>query len=132
MFESSSELIFNESVLNSSCDFKSGQIEDRTCSEIDEWFDHILHHQIKKNIKDPSDSNHLNDEINSLNKELKEANESSPQHDLNELANQMLFLERLHVVHENKKLKKCMISACLFMTKEYRNNVLNYLGLSNE
>lgn len=132
IFDSSSELIFNESVLNSSYDYKSGQIEDRACSEIDDWFDHILHLQIKKNIKDPSDSNHLNDEINSLNKELKEANESSPQHNLNELANQMLFLERLHVMHENKKLKKCTISAYLFMTKEYRNNALNYLGLSNE
>ena len=105
IFDCSSELILNESVLNSSCDFKSGQIEDRTCSEIDEWFDHVLHHQTKKCIKDPSDSNHLNDEINSLIKELKEANESSPQHDLNELANQMLFLERLHVMCENKKLK---------------------------
>ena len=65
----------------------------------------MMHLQLKKSIKDPSANNALNDEINSLNKELKEANESSPQHNLNELANQMLFLERLHVMCENKKLK---------------------------
>ena len=78
IIDSSSEFILNETVLNRSCDFKLGQNEDRTCSYIDEWFDNVLHHRLKKSMKDPSANNDLNDEVNCWNKELKEANESSP------------------------------------------------------
>ena len=51
---------------------------------------------------------------------------------MNELANQILFLENLHLLCESKKLKKCMISAHLFMTLELTKNVLNCLGLDSE
>ena len=57
------------------------------------------------------------------------ANEKTPQHDLNKLSNQMLFLERLHLLYESKKLKKCMLSMYLNITSEYRKKFLNYVGL---
>ena len=57
------------------------------------------------------------------------ANEKTPQHDLNKLSNQMLFLERLHLLYESKKLKKCMLSMYLNITSEYRKNFMNHMGL---
>ena len=68
-----------------------------------------------------------------LEEDLKVANEKTPQHALNELANQILFLECLHLLCESKKLKKCILSVhFLFMTSEHRKHVLNYFGLGSE
>ena len=40
-----------------------------------------------------------------LKEEMKLANEKTLQHNLNELANQMLFLQSLHLLYESKTLK---------------------------
>ena len=63
---------------------------------------------------------------------MNRANDSSPQHDAHELSNQSLLFERLHVLHESKQLKKCMLSAYLMTTYEFRHKVMGYLGLIEE
>ena len=119
----------NESTLNRNSDFIDGVEKDITFCEIDEWFDYLVHDQVKRSMKNGATTSKAHDDVEKLNHDLKLANESTPQHDINELANQFFCLERLHQLHEEKKIKKCMLSACLHMTKDFRQHVLKYIGL---
>ena len=103
--DSAVELIENESLCNSGCDFSLGNENDTTCSDIDQWFDVLLHHQIKRSTRNNSSSTEAISQFERLNAEIKKANEKSPQHDLNELANQMSFHNRLHQLYAQNNLK---------------------------
>ena len=52
----------------------------------------------------------------------------SPQHNFNELGNQLITLEQLNVMHEKWILRKLILSAYLFMSSDYRSQLLKYLG----
>lgn len=67
--------------------------------------------------------------MHKLTNEIKLANSNTPQHNIHELANQLLVFERLNNLHEERKLSKCMLSAYLHMTKDYRANILKYAGM---
>ena len=60
------------------------------------------------------------------------ANSQYPQYAINELINKFLLFDLLHAIYEEKKLNKRMLSACLHMSIDFRNDLINYLGLSNE
>jgi hypothetical protein len=52
----------------------------------------------------------------------------SPQNDPEELLQQLELLERLHRLYVSKDLMKCILSAYLYMTKEFRWELLSFLG----
>ena len=70
------------------------------------------------------ESKHCPDE---LQKEIELANKKTPQHDVHELANQLILFEKLHCLYENNQLEKCMLSAYIFMTRTYRLKNLKHL-----
>ena len=47
-----------------------------------------------------------------------------------DVANQLLLFERLHDLHESESLKKCMLSAFLHVTRDYRIKLMKCLGFS--
>ena len=102
---------------------------DQTCYEIDDLFDRLFHEKIKRSIENDATCSKVNSDIEKLNNDAKLANERTHQHNINELFNQLLCHERLHLMHKQNKLQKCMLSACFFMTTEHRRNTLKYLCL---
>ena len=56
------------------------------------------------------------------------ANLKTPQHDVQELANQKFLQERLRNHYDKKRTDKCTLSVYLFMTHFYRRVLFNYLG----
>ena len=113
IFNNADDLILNENICISNSDFFSGNGKDQTCSEIDHWFDQLLHHQMKRNLENGDTSSNAQQQLEKLNTDLKQANESTPQHDLNELRNQLLCREQLNLICERDELKKCILSAYL-------------------
>ena len=95
----------NESTLNRNSDFIDGVEKDITFCEIDEWFDYLVHDQVKRSMKNGATTSKAHDDVEKLNHDLKLANESTPQHDINELANQMLCLENCTNCMKRKRLK---------------------------
>ena len=99
------------------------------CREINEWLNGLLKEQLERDVKNDHAGNKATEEINMLNDELKIVNEKTPQFDILELENKFLCLELLHWCYEKSLSKKCMLSACLNVTKDCRNILLKFLGL---
>ena len=119
-YNDADDLICNENLHTRNSDVLSGNHKDQTCSEIDYWFDQLLHDQRRRNSNNDATSSNARRQMEKLNYDLKQANKNAPQHDLNELCNQLLCHERLHLMHERNELKNCMLSVCLFVTKDHR------------
>ena len=107
------DFICNDNVLSRKSDYKLGNKFDKTCSEIDDWFDELLREQLKRSSKNDATASKANSDIEKLKNDLKLANESTPQHSVNELGNQLLCHERLHLLCESKDLKKIHVKYTL-------------------
>ena len=70
-------------------------------------------------------------EIEKLSLQIDVANTKTPQYEINELVQQLILFEKLHDMFETKKSRKCMLSAYLFMTRDFRIQVLKYVGILN-
>ena len=116
---------------NSSSNYNEESASDDLCTEIDDWFDNQL--SISPENDDDNDPKRNNSiaSFKTLQKQCDLANSSTPQHDVNELANQLLVSDRLDHLHENSFLEKCMLSAHLLITREFRNSVMVCIGLPN-
>jgi hypothetical protein len=66
-----------------------------------------------------------------LRKHLAKAFKLSPQSSPEELIQQLELHQRLHMLYETGRLKKCMLSAYLYMTIQYREQLLLHLGSSS-
>ena len=98
---------------NSFCDTKS---KDSLTSKVDEWFEDLI--QIDEQIKKESNAFLDKCDKGKLLIQLNVANNNTPQHDANELAQPSLLFNRLHDLHESKKVSKHMLSAHVRITKE--------------
>ena len=98
-------LEMEEVVLNSKNEDVFTCAHDKTCSEIDDWFNNRLKNTLKISLKNNQPCKNKNQELMRLNEELETANLKRPQHNVEELANQLLCLERLHACYKKKKLK---------------------------
>ena len=87
--------------------------EESLIKEIDAWFKEILN----KNESSAASINNITKseehDIEKLNKMNQKANFQYPQHDINELTNQLLLLDRLHALHEENKLNDLITYLCL-------------------
>ena len=52
----------------------------------------------------------------------------SPQNDPGELLEQLELFERLHYLYEKKQIKKCLLSAYIYISRQYRMDILSYMG----
>ena len=96
----------NEHSFNTECDHEPEKATDCMLSETDENFDWLLKDKIKRITKNDVTSRKTNSDMRMLSKDLKMANEKTPQHNVNELVNQRFYLERLNLMLKEKKLKK--------------------------
>ena len=103
---------FTDKVNN--CDNNSRNEADSTCVDIDNWFDQLLKDQTKRNTENDATCSKANSDMHKLKEELKLGNEKTPQHNVNEFSNQMIFLDRSNCLCEDKKSKK-MYAKCMFV-----------------
>ena len=52
----------------------------------------------------------------------------SPKNDPGELLEQLELFERLHYLYEKKQIKKCLLSAYIYISRQYRMDILSYMG----
>ena len=83
--------------MNSSSNFNNENVSGILCDELDHWF----YEQLDATSKTIDESDLPNVKTLStaveLQHQLNKANNSSPQHDVHALSNQLFLLERLHV-----------------------------------
>ena len=77
---------------DNNCENNSRNEADTTCVNIDNWFDQLIKDQIKRNTEHDATCSKANSDMLMLKEELKLGNEKTSQQNVNELANQRLFL----------------------------------------
>ena len=75
------------------------------CYDINIFFDQLLKDKIKRNTENAVSYSKANSSMVRRNEELKLDNDKILQHNTSKLANQILFLERLKFLFEDKKSK---------------------------
>ena len=73
----SSELIENQNIFNSNINYDPENVNDRTCSDIDDWFNNLFKEKLHRKTKKDGPTSKANEEIERLHEELKVANEKN-------------------------------------------------------
>ena len=102
---------------------------DNVCAQTGEWFDGLINNNDVAVHGDDAVTNDDKHGMQKSNKMNNQTNSKIPHHAMQYFANQMLLFNKLHHMHEAKMLRKCMLSDCLFITKECRIKILTCLGL---
>jgi hypothetical protein len=100
--------------------------------ELEDWFKKTLLRNKNADVIEATKPGQYSERSLHSVKDLEEINlkvtSMSPQNDPGELLEQLELFERLHHLYEKKQIKKCLLSAYIYISRQYRMDILSYMG----